>query len=608
MIISLLLLWLFLISPSAFAEEKVKLDEIVVTADRIEEPIRETTSSVTIIPQEDIQKMNVEFVPDVFRKIPELQVIQSGGTGTVASVLLRGGSSSHTLVLIDGIRVNSPTTGSFDFSGINVADIERIEIVKGPQSTVYGSDAMAGVISIITKKGEGKIKTDVSLEAGSDGTVNPSAAIAGGYKTVDYRFTGTYFQTDGISAADAGTERDGYRNAAFSGKWGFRPTEKLSIELTGRYSYDRSELDDFDFYKSKAVDDPNFVQRGHHGLLSFRGIIRASDMWTQTIGASIARDNLTFRDPDTAFNNAETVTDIRTIDWQHDFSPAEFYSAVAGFEYRDEKGDSEGNFDKSMNNYALYLNNKLKLLEKLLIVTAGVRYDDRDISGSKATYRFGAAYTMPRAGTTFRASYGTGFRAPALNELFFPFYGNPNLKPEESTSWEAGISQNLFEDRLQCSITYFDQEYENLISTNPLTFTADNIADARIKGLEASVFAVVSRLVKIRTGYTYLDTEDKKTGEKLPFRAQDKVTLAFDLSNKDFSLVADYTFVGERFDSSVKRTLSSYSLINLSSSFRLSKVITLFARGANLFDEKYEEIGSFGTPGFSFYGGMRVSL
>jgi vitamin B12 transporter len=608
MIISLLLVWLFLISPSASAEEKVKLDEIVVTADRIEEPIRETTSSVTIIPREDIQKMNVEFVPDVFRKIPELYVIQSGGTGTVASVLLRGGSSSHTLVLIDGIRVNSPTTGSFDFSGINVSDIERIEIVKGPQSTVYGSDAMAGVISIITKKGEGKIKTDVSLEAGSNGTVNPTAAIAGGYKTIDYRLTGTYFQTDGISAADAGTERDGYRNAAFSGKLGFRPTEKLSMEFTGRYSYDRSELDNFDFFGSKAIDDPNFVQRGHHGLLSVKGVIRASDMWTQTVNASLTKDSLTFRDPDTAFNNTETVTATRTVDWQHDFSPAEFYSVVAGFEYRLEKGDNEGNFDKSINNYALYVNNKLKLLEKLFIVTAGARYDDRDISGSKATYRFGATYTIPCTGTTFRTSYGTGFRAPALNEIFFPFYGNPNLKPEETTSWEAGISQNLFEGRLQCSITYFDQEYENLISTNPLTFTADNIADARIKGLEASVYAEVSSLLKIRTGYTYLDTEDRKTGKQLPLRAQDKVTIAVDLSNKDFSLVADYTFVGERFDSSVRRTLSSYSIVNISSSLRVSKGITLFARVENLFGENYEEIGSFGTPGFSLYGGMRVSL
>ena len=610
MIIVLTLICLFLITPSASAEEKVKLDEIVIKATRMEEPIGETTSGVTLITREDIQKMNVEFVPDVFRKLPELHVIQNGGTGKVASVLLRGGSSSHTLVMIDGIRVNSTTTGSFDFSGITVADIERIEIVKGPQSTIYGSEAMAGVINIITKKGEDTPKANVSFEAGSFGTYNPSLTVSGMYKTLDYRLTGNYFSTDGISAAKNGTEKDGYRNASVSGKFGIKPLEKVEIEITGRYSYDRSELDGFDFFESKAiaVDDLNYVQRGHHAFLSGKGMLHLSDMWDQTISVSRARDSLTFRDPDTAFNNAETVTAINTIDWQHVFSPAEYYSIVAGLEYREEKGENPGNFDESLDNYALYLSNKLKLFRKALVVTAGARYDDRDISGTKATYRFGAVYTIPHVEASIRANYGTGFRAPALNELFFPIYGNRNLKPEEITSWEAGISQNLFEGRLQCSIIYFDQEYENLIWTNPKTFTADNIIDARIKGIEASLFAEVSSLLKIRTGYTYLDTEDRKTGKQLPLRPQDKVTLAVDLSNKDYSLVADYTFIGERFDSSVKRTLSSYSVINLSSSFRLSKVVTLFARGENLFDEKYEEIGSFGTQGFSFYGGMRVSL
>ena len=607
MIIVLTLIWLFLITPSASAQEDVKLDEIVVTAARIEEPVGETTGGVTLIEGEDIQKMNVDFVPDVFRKIPELHVIQNGGAGKVTSVLLRGGSSSHTLVMIDGIRVNSTTTGSFDFSGINVDDIERIEIVKGPQSTVYGSDAMAGVINIITQKGEGTPTAGTSLEAGSFGTYNPSLAVSGMYKILDYRLTGNYFSTDGISAAKNGTERDGYRNASVSGKFGIKPTENVEIEITGKYFYDRSELDGFDFFGRKAVDDLNFVQRGHHALLSGKGMLRLSDMWGQTISVSRARDSLTFRDPDTAFNNTEMVTTINTIDWQHVFSPAEYYSIVAGLEYREEKGENPG-FDESLDNYALYLSNKLKLFRKSLVVTAGARYDDRDTSGTKATYRFGAVYTVPLAGASIRASYGTGFRAPALNELFFPFYGNRNLKPEETTSWEIGISKDLFEDRVHLSITYFDQEYENLITTNPMTFTAANVEEATVKGLEASLLLTVNDHVSIKTGYTYLDTEDRQTGKQLPLRPQDKLNLAVDVSIKDFTVIADYTFVGERFDSSVKRTLSSYSIVTMSSSYKASKELTLFARIENLLDEDYEETGSFGTPGFSFYGGIRVSL
>jgi vitamin B12 transporter len=430
------------------------------------------------------------------------------------------------------------------------------------------------------------------------------------YKTLDYRLTGNYFSTDGISAAKNGTEKDGYRNASVSGKFGIKPLEKVEIEITGRYSYDRSELDGFDFFESKAiaVDDLNYVQRGHHAFLSGKGMLHLSDMWDQTISVSLARDSLTFRDPDTAFNNAEMVTAINTIDWQHVFSPAEYYSIMAGLEYREEKGENPGNFDESIDNYALYLNNKLKLLGEALVVTAGARYDDRDTSGTKTTYRFGAVYSLPRAGAIIRANYGTGFRAPALNELFFPGYGNRNLKPEETTSWEVGISKDLFKDKVHLSITYFDQEYENLIWTDPKTSTAANIKDARVKGIEASLFAEVSSLLKIRTGYTYLDTEDRQTGKQLPLRPQDKLNLAVDLSIRDFTVVADYIFVGDRFDSSVKRTLSSYSLVNISSSYRVSKGLTLFARGENLFDGHYEEIGTFGTPGFSIYGGIRVSL
>ena len=605
--IAVLLALLLLVIPSASAEEKTTFDEIVVTATRIEEPLGEISGSVTIVTQEDIQKMNAAFLPDVFRHISGLHVIQYGGAGKTASVLIRGGSSSHTLVLIDGIRMNSTTTGGFDFSGINVDDIERIEIVKGPQSTVYGSDAMAGVISIITKKGEGPGKADASLQAGSYETMKAVGSIAGTYKTAGYRLTATHFRTDGVSAADSGMEGDGYRNSSLSGKLELKPIGAFRIEIAGRYSYDKSELDGFGF-GGKAVDDPNFVQRGHHVSLSAKGKLRLSDLWDQTISISLARDALTFRDPDTWFNNAETLTTIRTIEWQHDFFPADCYAVVAGVEYREEKGENQGNFDESLDNYAIYLNNKLKLPGDVLVLTAGIRFDDRDISGKRATYRLGAVYNLPYTGASIRLSYGTGFRAPALNELFFPFYGNPNLKPEETTSWEAGISKDFFEGRLRLSLNYFDQRYENLISTNPETYMAANIADARVKGLETSLSAVLNDHLKLRAGHIYLDSEDRKTGNRLPLRPMDKVTVTTEISIKNLTIAADYIFIGKRFDSSVKRELSSYSTINMNAGYKASKMLTLFVGAENLFNEKYEEAGSYAAPGFSFYGGIRASL
>lgn len=598
----------FLIISSAWAEEKVKLNEVVVTAARIQESIEETTSDVIVIRDDEIKKINVQFIPDVLRKVPDLNLVQNGGTGKAASVLLRGGSSTHTLIMIDGVKVNNTATGSFDFSGIKVDDIERIEIVKGPQSTIYGSEAMAGVINIITKKGQDKPKTDLSFEAGSYGTYNPALTVSGTIKAVDYRLSTNYFSTDGISAAKNGAERDRYRNASISGKFGIKPSEKLEIEITGKYSYDRTELDGFNFFAGKAVDDLNFVQRGNHSMLSGKAKLYLSTICEQIFTLSHVGDSLQFRDPDTDFNNANMVTAIDSINWQNNFYISDHYTVTAGAEYRKESGENKGNFDKSLDNSALYLNNKLKLLQETVIFNAGLRYDDYETFGNRTTYRIGVLYNIKPASLILKSSYGTGFRAPALNELFFPFYGNKNLKPEETTSWEIGLEKGIVKDRVSVSLTYFSQNYENLIETDPLTFTAANIAKAEIKGLEANTVLKVSDNLNIKAGYAYLDTKDKTTEQRLSLRPKDKLSVSAEFSAKDISVVADYIFVGQRYDSSVKRDISSYSLVNLSSNYAIKKWLTIFARINNLFDADYEEAGSYGTPGFSVYGGMKVSL
>jgi vitamin B12 transporter len=589
-------------------EQTIPLEEVIVTATKIGEAIEETTSNVTVINSRDIQKMNVPFVADVLRTVPDLNLIQNGGVGKVATVLLRGGDSTHTLVLIDGVRVNSTTTGSFDFSGIDVNDIERIEIVKGPQSIIYGSEAMAGVINIITKKGSGKPKADLAFETGSYGTFNPSLTVAGVYKTFDYRLTGGYFSTEGISAAKHGDERDGYKNASVSGKFGIKPDEKIEFEFTGRYSYDRTELDGFDFLNMQAVDDLNFIQRGNHSVVSGKGKIYLLPIWEQIITFSTFKDILKFRDPDTEYNNYEIISRMNTVDWQHNVYLSEMYTLTAGAEYRDEKGENKGNFDKSPENRALYFNNKVKLFSDNLVLNAGLRYDDHETFGDKTTYRIGMICNVKSVALRIKGSYGTGFRSPTLNELFFPFYGNTKLKPEESTAWEAGFEKDILNDRGSVSLTYFHQEYENLIQTDPLTFTASNIAEAEVKGIEINAMVKMSDNMNIKAGYTYLDTEDKETGQRLTRRPKDKFNASADFSINDLSVVADFIFVGKRFDSSVKRNLPSYSLVNLSSSYTIKKWITVFARIDNLLDNDYEEAGSYGTPGFSVYGGIRVSL
>lgn len=612
----LVFLMLLMLSPvrPCGAEEKIKLEEVVVTATKVEESVEETTSNVTVIKGEDIKKMNVEFVPDVLRQIPELNLVQSGGAGKLATVILRGGSANHTMVMIDGVKVKSTTTGSFDFSGINIDDIERIEIVKGPQSTLYGSEAMAGVINIITKKGKGKPKIETSFEGGSFGTYKPSVTVSGGDKKIDYRITGTYFYTDGISAAKQGTERDGYKNAALSGKLGFRPTEKLDVEITGKYYYDRSELDAF------GIDDFNYVQHGNHYMLSGKGKLCLSNIWEQILTVSTVKDSLKYRDPDTAFNNADIITSMDTIDWQHNFYPSETYILTLGAEYREEKGENKGIFDRGIYNKALYLNNKLKFFNDDLIINAGLRHDDHETFGSETTYRIGGIYNIKPLVLKVRGSYGTGFRAPTLNELFYndPWgsSGNLNLKPEKSNSWEIGLEKDIVKDKVSISITYFDQNYKDLINwvespPGSWQYTPQNVAKAEVKGIEAGASIKITETLTLKSSYTNLDTEDKETGKRLARRPEDKFNMTVEYAKGNAAILAGYIFVGEAYDdpaNSESKKLASYSLINLSGSYRLTKNIKLFGRIDNLLDEDYETAKGYGVPGFSAFAGVKIEI
>lgn len=594
--------------PLLWAEEKVKIEEVVVTASRIEEAIEEPTSEIAVISSEDIKKMNVEFLPEVLRKVPDISLIQSGGDGRLTSVFLRGGDSKHTLVMIDGVKANSNTTGGFDFSGIPVEDIERVEILKGSQSTIYGSEAVAGVINIITKKGEGKLKVDISFEGGSHGTYNPSLTVSGSEKALNYRFTAQYFHTDGISAAKNGSEKDSYENTFFSWKLGHKPSGNMELEITGNYYNDIAALDGYDFMTGLAADDMNYVQHGNHFMLSGRGKLYLFDKWEQVLTVSTFMDSLKFRDPDTAFNNYDIINKRNIIDWQNNLYLSNSIIFTAGLEYRKDSGENTGNFNEAVENKAAYLNSKFKLLRDALIINAGLRYDDHQTAGSKTTYKVGAAYNFKENGLIVRASYGTGFSAPSFNDLYFPFYGNQNLKPEESKAFEAGVVKTLFNDKISLSLAYFSQEYWDMIQADPLTYTAANIARASVRGIESNFSFRLTDSVDMKAGYTYLDTENKDTGTALIRRPKNKVNLSLGYTANSITLLADYIYVDSRLDSSAGNEMPSYSIVNLSGSYKAQKNITLFSRIENLFDKGYEEARGYGTKGISVYGGVRAAF
>ena len=601
------LLCLLLPSSAAFAETPdVVLPEIVATASRWEEPLERVPQDISVITRSDIEKRGVPFVADLLRLQPDLQVVQNGGPGTTATLLMRGGSSSQVLVLVDGIKYNSPSTGEADLSSLLTSDVERIEIIKGPQSTLYGSEAMAGVVNIITRKGSGKLKAELSAEGGSFATVKTSAALSGGSDRTNYRLSATWFDTDGIPIAKNGSQPNGYSNKSLSARLGAEPTDNSSIELNLRYGTDRTHLDNYTFGVG-PVDTVNYLQNHETYLVAGTAKIFPWEKYEQSLTLSYLSDDFKSTDPVTAYNNYRINSQTELLDWQHtlELHPV---TVTGGFAYRYEAAQNVGSFDQSIDNKAGYLNAKLGLYDDALILNAGMRYDDHSTFGGAFTYRTGALYTLKALELRFKANLASGFRAPSLNELYYPDYGNLDLKPERSTGYDLGVEKDLLGRKLVLGATWFWQRYRNLIQTDPNSFTAVNIGRARTEGVELKATAIPWENLKLNAGYSYLDAQDLDTGAFLSLRPRNKVTSSLEYTLAKLSVTAEYLFVSRRFDSTMNRDIASYSLVNLRGSYPLCQNSSLFVRIDNLLDKSYEEAAGYGTPGLSAFGGVKVSF
>lgn len=595
------------LSTHTFAQESVEtLPEIVVTATRVEESPQDVTQDITVITKDDIEKKGVEFITDALESYTDIGIVQNGGVGKNATLFLRGGSPNQTVMMIDGVKVKSPTTGSLDLAGIIIDDIERIEVIKGPQSTLYGSEAMAGVINIITKRGKGKPKLTVSAEGGSFSTYKTTASISGAKDVWDYRVTASYFDTGGISAARSGTEADGYTNKSISTKIGLMTFDKIGVDLNLRYFEDTSKLDSYKWGVG-LVDDPNYVQDGKHYLISAKGMFSILDSYEQTLTLSSIGDNLKFEDPDTSSNRASIDTTMQTADWQHNLYISDT-TFTGGIEYRREAGEIKDNFNKEVDNKAFYLNGKVKLFDDSFILNAGLRNDEHKTAGIKTTYRIGGLYGFKLYNLRLKGNYATGFRAPTLNELYYPFFGNTNLKPEKSEGYDIGIEKDLYGEKLLFNATYFNQQYQDLIQYDFSTFTAQNIGRAEIKGIELGLTAGITEDVNLKASHTNMDTVDKDSNKPLTRRPTNKFNSSIEYKGGKFMIIGEYTYVSERYDSAVSRNLSQYSLVNLKGRYFINDGITLFARIDNLFNESYEEAGGYGTAGVSAFGGVKVDF
>ena len=593
--------------PGSFPSEPLPAN-VAVTPSLTETRVGEVGSSLTVITGEQIRQSQKTSVSDVLRDVPGVDVAQQGPPGSLTSVFIRGAASQETKVLIDGMPANDPSNASrmFDFSLLTVDDVERIEVLRGPQSTLYGSDAMGGVVNIITKRGEGPAQFRTDLQGGSYGTTRESIGVSGGNRKGYYSLGAAYLQSDGFSAADerfGNVEHDGVRNSTFSGRFGVTPTEDFDVDYVFRYIDVDADVDDYDFFTGRPVDNlirqnrtEAFLNRISSRLMTLDGF------WEHRIGFSyIDYDRL-----DTApgpYDVPHFTGFTRKVDYRSNFNLAEWDTLTVGADYLAEESPTNTAPFTSQTDASVYFENQFRFFDRWF-TTVGARWDEYSLAGPASTYRLTTLYRLKETGTGFHASLGTAFRAPSLAEYAW----GPTLRPEQSKGWDCGIEQPLADGRFVIDGTYFRNDFVDLIQFSYATWLLENIGRALTNGVELTATWKVNCATSFLAGYVYTFTEDLTTGEELLRRAPHKIRLAV---NRKYlggrgNLLLGCNYVSPRQDSTSlgRVALEEYWLVNAATTVDLTNHWQLVARLDNILDADYEEVYGYGTAGTSLFGGF----
>jgi len=620
-----LFLWAVVSLPLPLLADTV----VVVSASRLESESSKLGSSVTVITAEDIKRAQASQVLDVLRTVPGLDVVRSGPMGGNTSVFLRGANAEHTLVLVDGVEASNPVTTArlFNFADVPVDAIDRIEIVRGPQSTVYGSDALGGVIHIITKRGSGELRTHASVEIGSFQSSSEQVGLSGGDPTLDYLVSLARQDRNGFSAARGGAERDGYGQTAVTGRLGVHPIGFLDVDLTGRFTNSRADIDDDG---GASNDDPNRRFRQRQGFMRGQLAVRmVEDLLRPVFGVSFGDQSYDDNDDPDAVNPTELLRSefsgrLVKFDVQNAMTLTPEAKVVIGAETERESASSTyrsdgpfGPFSTDFDRHtartnAVFAETQLAIAERLFS-SAGIRVDHHEKFGSEVTWKVAPRLRILE-GTDLLGSIGTGFKAPSLYQLYSEF-GRETLAPEEMLGMDVGIEQRLWSEKLSLRASYFYNDFDNLISFDSSTFLYENIARARTQGVEVGVRAELGAGVSAQLDYTYTESRDVLAKEGLLRRPQNKLSarLAAPVSERG-EVSLQLSAFGKRVDTDFSTfpaervNLPGYMVVQVGGSYRVSDSVELFGRVENLFDRSYEEVLGYATPGASAFAGIRVNL
>ncbi len=571
---------------------------VIVTATRTAETVDDSLASVSVITRADIEQSQASDVIDLLRLQSGIDIARNGGPGASTSLFMRGTNSNQTLVLIDGVRASSATTGTFAWQHLNTSDIERIEIVRGPRAAQYGSDAIGGVIQIFTRNNK---TASLRIMGGAYKTGLVEAGIGGGDK-IKYSLNATGRSSEGFSrtnkkSSSYNSDKDGYRNQSLSGNILFPLAAKTSLKISGWYSKSKVEYDPYG--GGYGVSDNS------NGTLDLRLKTQTTSIWSQTLSAGLATDD--------SKNTSSSISRIKSerlmADWQHDLILNQNNLLSLGLStYTDRASNVSISGSSSRFNQSITDNAAFAIFQSSVSgndISLSARLDEHALFGSNNTGQI--AWARDVSGKLrLLASYGTAFRAPTINELYYPNYGNSNLNPEKSTTTELGLRYQPSPQQ-QLRINAYHTRISDMIQSVNIalyTYEATNIGNAQIDGLEVehdlnlNAWTLLSRL-------TLQKAIDGSNKSDLLRRPRQKLSMQLQRHlNKNGSINAEWIYASQRKDYG-NVNLDAYSLVNLSGRYRVRKGTWLEARLENLFDADYQLVKSYNTPGRSLYVGIR---
>lgn len=616
-----------------------KFGELVIsiTANRSPTAIQRVGSAISIVSGDTVRAGNQASLVQTLRNVPGLDITETGGPGGTTSIRLRGANAGQTLVLIDGIRVNDPSSGSgeFDFASIAPGLIDRIEVLRGPQSALYGSDAIGGVINIITKRGKGPLQTFAQVEGGSYGTALGNAAAHGKQGPISYAFAVSALRSDKFSSYGyrvrrieatrpnlendplnryGGYARIGYdaggpfrveigtmgtfTRAEYDAAFGAFPDTKSKVSSAFHSSFVRAELDSFENrLKQSLVIYSNRTRRKYDSI---------------SYGANTLPAN-------TFYDKYDYIGLRHGVEYQANIGLDRFGSLILGGKLERETVENytetllpaptarTKDVDKGQDSRALFALWQVPVGERFDL-SLGARIDHYPNVATFRTWRATAAYRIDETGTKLRASLGTGGKVPTLYQLYAPLYGTPTLRPEESFGGDIGLDQRFLDGRFRFSATAFHNRMKNLIDFDFATFKYQNVARAQTSGFELEGEAVLwPEYLVLRGSYTNLRAVDRKTGLRLARRADHsgKVSLAITPAPK-WTIEPSVTLVGKRFSSTNQtQRLAPYARLDALVSYKVNDNLDVYVRGENLTNSYYEDVRNYGTTGRAVYAGMR---